>query len=905
MIQAKDELTFGVWLRKRRRDLDLTQQALADRAGCTRITLRRIEAGTLKPSEHLAETLLKLLGVPSQERKAWIEFARGSADHPEPAQSSQRTNLPSHLTSFIGRKKEIPKIKGALSKHRLVTLTGSGGIGKSRLSLQVAADLLNIFPDGVWFVELASLSDPNLLPQTIQNTLGLIEQKNTPPLQILQEYLKEKKILCVLDNCEHLVEACATLAFNLLSHTIHLKILASSREALGVQGEFAWRVPSLSVPVTTDKGLDADQLSQYEAVKLFIERAHLIEPAFTLDETNASFVARICSRLDGIPLAIELAAARLKTLSVEQILTRLDDRFSLLTNGARTLPSRHQTLRAAIEWSYISLSENEKTLFRRLAVFSGGWSLEAAETICSGNGIKQEDVLDLITSLVQKSLIHTSEFRTGVHYEQLETIRQYGQEKFLASDEVELLRNRHLQYFMELAQRAEPALRSSAQVQWFNLLEREMSNLRFAIVRAEETDKKAFLQLTSSLWSFFRSLEHKDEGIEWLSKAIAANKDTPTPLLSTAMARLSYLYLYLSLVQERAEDIALTALDLSRQLKDKPAEALALISLAGLELERMNGKFGAEHTEQALGIAQELKDHWLLSTALIQKGRFTQIKNPVESLVIFEEALKEAQTSGDKRLIYSGLFWMFINILATGQLARAKDIAHQCVLAATEIGDKDGIIYSHNALAGIGLFEEDYASSKEHAETIIRLSKAYQHNSGLLNGLGSAGLVNLATKNIAQVLELSAEMDRLILSKGGRLKSDTGFPVFLRIWAYVLERDLKNARNNARELIPLYTQDDNVLLSIEYFRVFAALAYMDGCHETNIILTSFAKRLHERVALAFFDYPFMSRLRAEQLAQSRGVLGEDAFHQVWEKGQKMDLKEAKKYTLELANPVIS
>ncbi|HND50262.1 MAG TPA: helix-turn-helix domain-containing protein, partial [Anaerolineales bacterium] len=402
MIQAKDELTFGGWLRKRRRELDLTQQTLAERAGCTRITLRRVEAGTLKPSEHLAETLLKLLGIPSQERKAWVQFARGIADHPTFAQFLLRTNLPSLLTSFVGRKKEISEVKDALFNHRLVTLTGSGGIGKSRLSLQVAADLLTDFLDGVWFIELASLSDPNLLPQTIQNILGLIEQKNTSPLQTLQEYLKEKKILLVLDNCEHLVEACATVAHTLLSHTTSLKILASSREALGVQGEFAWRVPSLSVP-DTDKGVEADQLSRYEAVKLFIERARLIDPQFVLDETNASFVARICSRLDGIPLAIELAAARLKTLTVEQIHARLDDRFSLLTNGARTLPSRHQTLRAAIEWSYTSLSENEKTLFRRLAVFTGGWSLETAETICSGNGIKQEDVLDLITSLLQKS----------------------------------------------------------------------------------------------------------------------------------------------------------------------------------------------------------------------------------------------------------------------------------------------------------------------------------------------------------------------------------------------------------------------------------------------------------------------------------------------------------------------
>ena len=898
MKQAKKEATFGGWLRKRRRELDLTQQALSERAGCTRITLRRIEAGTLKPSEHLAETLVKILGIPNLERKAWVQFARGEADHPDPAQFPLKTNLPSLLTSFIGRKKEMSEIEGALSNYRLVTLTGSGGIGKSRLSLQIAVDLLSTFPDGVWFIELASLSDPNLLPQTIQNTLGVIEQKGPTTLQALTEHLKEKRVLLVLDNCEHLVEACASFAFELLSQTNHLKILASSREALGVHGEFAWRVPPLSAPQT---GMDAetDQLSRYEAVKLFIERARLIDPKFTADETNASHVARICSRLDGIPLAVELAAARLKTLSVEQIHARLDDRFTLLTNGARTAPSRHQTLQAAIDWSYDSLSENEKTLFRRLAVFTGGWSLEAAESICSGNGVEKKDVMDLLTSLTQKSLIHTGEIPGGIRYEQLETIRQYGQEKFYASEEADLVRDQHLRYFVELAKHAEPDLRSSAQVKWFVLFEQEMSNLRSAIAWAKGTDKQAFLQLTSSLWAFFRSFEYKNEGIEWLSSAITENKSTQTELLSTAMARLSYLHLYISVVQEQAEDYAAAALDLSRQVNDKPAEALALISLAGLELERMNGKFGAGHTEQALEIAQDLKDHWLVSTALIQKARFTQLKNPAESMAVFEKGLREAQASGDRRLISSGLFWMFLNLLASGNFVRAKEVARQRIKVANEIGEKDGVIYTLIGLAGIGLYEEDYVSSKEHAATAIRLSKAYNHNSGLLNALGVAGLANLATKTLPKALELSAEMERLFLSENSRIKSDIGYPVFLRIWAYVLEGDLENAKKNARGLITIYERDNNILISIEYFRVFAALAFVGGCHETNAKLTSLAVKLHERVLIAYFDHPFMTRLRAKQLAKSRKALGEKAFKAAWEQGQKMTLDAAKELTLEL------
>ncbi|HNB41852.1 MAG TPA: AAA family ATPase, partial [Anaerolineales bacterium] len=849
------------------------------------------EAGTLKPSEQLAETLLKLLGIPDLERPAWVRFARGLGESPAPAQFSQ-TNLPSQLTSFIGRKKELSEIKDALSKYRLVTLTGSGGIGKSRLSLQVGTDLLSTFPDGVWFIELASLSDPSLLLHTIQNTLGLIDQKNQPALLALQEHLKEKKALFILDNCEHLIEACAKLAFDLLRQTTHLKILASSREALSMHGEFAWRVPSLSLP-DANSITEAEQLSQYEAVNLFIERAQLINPNFKLDENNASSIAQICSRLDGIPLALELAAARLKTLSVEQIHTRLDDRFNLLTNGARTLPHRHQTLQATIDWSYNLLSENEKVLFQRLSIFSGGWSLESAESVCSGNGIHKKEVLDLLTSLAQKSLIQPYETPSGIRYEQLETIRQYGQEKFLASGEADILRKQHLQYFIELANQSEPELRGPAQMKWFNLLGQEMGNLRHALSWAQETDKGAFLQLASSLWSLFRSLEHKDEGLAWLSKAVEENKDTQTELLSTAMARLSYLYLYLSIVQEQAEGYAITALGLGRQLKDKYAEALALISLAGLELERMNGKFGLEQTEQALEIARNLDDHWLIATALIQKARFTQVKSQVESMEVFEEALREAQSSGDKRLIYSGLFWMFINLLATGQFIRAHEVAHQCIILTDEIGDKDGIIYSHAALAGMGLYEENYPASIEHAETVIRLSKAYHHNSGLLNGLGTAALANLAMKNYPQTLSLSDEMERLTVLKGGRLNTDTGYHVFLRVWVYILAGDMECARKQAKELIRLYQLDNNFLLNIEYFRAFAALAFVDGDHASHITLTSFGMKLRERAVAAFFDHPFMIRLRGEQVAKSREILGEEAFNRAWEEGQKITMEQTK------------
>src|SRR5215204_2861234 len=294
---------------------------------------------------------------------------------------ASRNNLPVQLTSFIGRENEIVEIKQDLKAHRLVTLTGPGGTGKTRLSLQVAADLLNQFHHGVWFIELAPLTDPSLIPQTILSAIGITEQSGKP-LDVLREYLREKKSLIVLDNCEHLIEASANVAHAILSIAPDLKVLASSREALGVSGEMVYPVPSLSLPDIKHLPV-IEQLSQYEAVRLFIDRALLVVPHFVVDKDNAPHIAQICHRLDGIPLAMELAAARVKMMSVEQISKRLDDRFRLLTGGARTALPRQQTLRALIDWSYDILSENERLLLRRLSVFAGGWTLEAAEEVCS------------------------------------------------------------------------------------------------------------------------------------------------------------------------------------------------------------------------------------------------------------------------------------------------------------------------------------------------------------------------------------------------------------------------------------------------------------------------------------------------------------------------------------------
>ena len=337
--------------------------------------------------------------------------------------------MPIRLTSFIGREHELAEAKKRLASARLLTLIGPGGTGKTRLSLQIGAELLPTFADGVWLVELAPLADPSLIMQTIASTLGLREQLGMSLNELLIDFLRAKNLLLIIDNCEHLVDACAQLADQLLHACANIKIVASSREALGIGGETVYRVPSLSLP--NPDQVTREALTQSESAQLFIERAMAANPKFNVSDKNASFVAQICRRLDGIPLALELAAARITVFSVEQIASRLDDRFRLLTGGSRTALPRQQTLRALIDWSYDMLSEEERALLRRLSVFAGGWTFEAADAICS-----KHDVMNLLTQLVNKSLVIFDDEGSEPRYRMLETVRQYARDKLLGDGRI-------------------------------------------------------------------------------------------------------------------------------------------------------------------------------------------------------------------------------------------------------------------------------------------------------------------------------------------------------------------------------------------------------------------------------------------------------------------------------------
>jgi len=595
-----------------------------------------------------------------------------------------RHNLPTQMTSFVGREKEMEEIKQAILTHRLMTLTGSGGTGKTRLSLQVAADLLDQFPDGVWFVELAALTDPDFIPQTILSAAGIPEQTGRTVLQLLMDYLHEKKLLFVLDNCEHLIEASAKLVDTLLSNSSTLNIMATSREALGITGEMIWHVPSLSLPDA--KQLPTmEKLSQYEAVQLFIERATLVQPHFQVTAENAPALAQICSRLDGIPLAIELAAARVRALSIEQIAKRLDDRFRLLTGGSRTALERHQTLRATIDWSYNLLSADERLLLRRLSVFAGSWTLEAAEQVCVETG-GDLDVLDLLTHLVDKSLV----IMDGSRYHMLETTRQYAREKLLDSEEGKALRDQHFAYFLVLAEEGDKEMRGPNQIEWLHRLNAMRDNFRAALEWVIETQQtKAALQMARKLdWSWFVRGEH-NEGRHWLGRVLALPDMPEYPeSYAEALTQLAH-HTWLIIGPKEARPSVERALAIARAHDDKPNTAKALAVLGLVLTHEHNFAAARSMLEESRALFREVHDQWGYATAVIclALGYYLQ-DDRATALALHEQALELFREAGDRYFESVGLRFIGNLLVKQDNLRRGVAALREALILVQQLDGK-------------------------------------------------------------------------------------------------------------------------------------------------------------------------------------------------------------------------
>jgi len=601
-----ESVSFGTWLRQRRRALDLTQQAFANQVGCARITLTRIEADTLKPSKELALILLEKVGIPAPEREQWVRFARGRSGLPSQNVPSfypvrSQTNLPVFFTSFIGREKEQKEIIKLIDKHRLVTLTGSGGVGKTRLALKVGEQLLKDYAKGVWFIDLASLNETTMLPQTIAAVFNIPTQVNTPVTELLINFLRAKSLLLILDNCEHLLDASARLVTTLLTNCADLKILATSREALGIDGEVIYRVSSLSVPANQSFEL-ANNVSSYASVRLFIDRAQLVQTDFSMTLENTSSIVQICHRLDGIPLAIELAAARVDILQVDEIWRQLQQRFDLLSSYKRIGIARHQTMRASIDWSWDLLLEPEQTFMRQLSIFAGGWTLKSAQAVCDG------DALSLTSALANKSLmVVNQEPGHETRYRFHEIIRQYAREKLVESGEEANIASRHLKYFLQLSEQAELALKGHAQKEWYVRLRVDQDNIHASLAWANETDVEAGLYLAGRLHRFWERFNIR-EGALWLNEFIQKPESNAYPL-ARAKALLTWsweqhIFQNFGLADSATQE----CLALYQAFNDKQGE-VDVLTLLGSIL-HSEGVPDMELFQRALSLAQSLNDPW-------------------------------------------------------------------------------------------------------------------------------------------------------------------------------------------------------------------------------------------------------------------------------------------------------
>jgi len=671
-----------------------------------------------------------------------------------------RHNLPAQMTSFIGREKETADVKQAVLGNRLVTLTGSGGTGKTRLSLQVAAELLDTFPDGVWFIELAPLTDPELVPQTMLTTMGISEQPGKSVLQVLMDHTREKNLLIVLDNCEHLIEACAQLAGALLNHAPQLQVLASSREALGVKGELAWRVPSLALPdIKNLPGIE--QVSQYEAVRLFIERASLAQPRFTVTRENAPALAQICFRLDGIPLAIELAAARVKALSVAQIAQRLDDRFRLLTGGSRTALPRQQTLRALIDWSYNLLSEAEKVLLRRLAVFAGGWTLEAAEGVCTDQDLAPYDVMDLLTNLVDKSLVFTEDEAGAIRYRRLETIQQYSREKFLESGEADTIRTRHSGWFLQFAMTAESMLDGRDSRVWLDRLEVEHDNLRAALEWLLISDPAAALQLAAVLGRFWSMRDYFMEGRKALRRALAGSQAGGAEWRARAL-RWEGLLAINQGDYEVARERLNAGLQLARQTGDRDTLASIFNGLGIARWSQGDYEQARQFCEAGLAIRRELGNQNRIATVLSNLGNIASAQGDHTAARHFlQESVDTFRNLDDRSGLATTLNNLGVALEALNDYARAHQCYLESIALSREIGSRYSAAYTLNSLAHLTLVWGDLGASQGYYRESLAIFRELGEKRGLAYCFEGLAMVDIGCGHDGRAVRLLTAAEAL------------------------------------------------------------------------------------------------------------------------------------------------
>ncbi|MGI8874914.1 MAG: helix-turn-helix transcriptional regulator [Egibacteraceae bacterium] len=702
----------------------------------------------------------------SSRSPAHAPAARRDRPHSGPKGHQLAGSLPALVSGFLGRDSELETLSKLLARSRLVTLTGPSGIGKSRLAVELARELAPAHPGGGWLVELASVTEDSLVPGAVASALSVPEAPRQALTETLATRLRDRHLLLVLDNCEHLVAATATLADTLLRSCPGLSILATNQESLQIDGETVSEVAELSLPDATE-ALAPEAALRSEAVRLFVERASSVQPGFALDAQTAPMIAEVCRRLDGTPLAIELAAARVGTLTPADIVRRLDDRFSLLTRGSRSVLPRHRTLEAALDWSHSLLPGPERALLRRLSIFVGGFCLEGAEAVCAGGELEPGQVFDLLDRLVARSLVvaETAGGSRRARYRLLETIKAYAGDRLAEAGEEAPLREAHARFYLSLAERAEPELTGAGQEEWFARLEAERANLRSALHRSLSDGRSEWaLRLGGALVLFWRVRCHFSEGRDLLAAALAASEGEDIALRARALWGSGFMALMVDDLDRAGPDIE-RSLALARELGDRQAQARALLLLGNVSQSR-DPESAPALLEESAALSREAGDSWCLAHALSVAGFGHCARDEMEiARPLFEECLAVAREADDMQGLRFGLIGLGQVAVCQGDYGSAESVLREAVAVADELGEDYTKAWALQYLGQLATGQGRYAWARALLEDALALGRETGNPAALVPSLVCRARLAHAEDDRARARELYEEA--LALGRAG------------------------------------------------------------------------------------------------------------------------------------------